>query len=580
MNRSRSETASSSASLRQRRQGFVPTRKPTNDLNRVSETSKLDENRSSSASTIKAAHSRQSSSVSTKSGFLAASSGGSSSGAPSPVDGPMNRFANGSRLSSLPENRDSRVQPKSTVKAAKRLRFTLRQLHEPVAHVATAIRDSTTRKSNLERRLFTANAQLDEVTRLLDRLEGGLDDSSRQTVGTNASLSQACIIALKSYSELALELKRSSARIASIADGIFTRGLMFQVYISMTEAKNICSVIGFEITTTAARQEPPRASAAWSSKTVTPTQPRPNTTNRQRGATILQSMASDTTLRAMPPPPVPSIPASASGSRTNTMTSMSSMTSSAAPTPRSAESFSALASARPDLSRSSTMRSVIDDADGDGQFDGIFLKLKQACDLAGQALPTCRKEFLVRMQTAQTDGQSVLTARWKAVTTKCDIAIANNRALRKRLDVVRVNDPNVRYSREFWQHCDGFVHVSLTYTLLTSLPQMSLTQQESRGRTSPPKSRRSANASTSRASRRTCVRSKSWCEMSARRFRPRRSTIKRSAPVIMTLTSRRLSPRVRIPLTSHRKLSAHPCQQLRSLQHWDQRLKPRLPVRQ
>lgn len=461
ISRSRSETASSSASLRQRRQGFVPTRKPTNDLNRVSQLSKPDDNRSSSASTIKPVHSRQSSSISTRSGFLAASSGGSSSGAVSPIDGPVSRFANGSRLSSLPENRDSRVQPKDTVKAAKRLRFTLKQLYEPVTHVASAVKDATPRKSTLERRLFTANAQLDEVTRLLDRLDSGLDDSSPQAATTMKAIAKACVISLKSFSEVAIELRRSASKIAAVADGIYTRGLMFQVHSSMVEAKNICSILGFQVSPAAARREPARVSTAWSSKTVTPTQPRPNTTSRQRGATILQSMASDTTLRAMPPPPVPnSMPNSANVSRSNTMTSMSSMTSSAAPTPRSAESFSTLASARPDLSRTNTMRSVMDDGEGDGQFDRIFLKLKQACEMAGQALPNCRTEFANRTQAAQTDGQSRLTALWKGVLTKCDIAIANNRALWKRLDVVKVNDPGVRYSREFWQHCDGFVHVS------------------------------------------------------------------------------------------------------------------------
>ena len=419
----------------------------------------MDDNRSSSASTIKAAHSRQSSSVSVRSGFLAASSGGSSSGAVSPVDGPTNRFANGSRLSSLPENRDSRVQPTDTVKGAKRLTFTLKQLSGPVTYVATAIRDGTPRKSPLERRVFSADAQVDEVTRLLDRLD---EDSSLHSAATLKAIARACVVALRSYGEVATELKRSAARIAAIADGIYTRGLMFQVFSSMVEAKNICTILGFQLTTATPHAEPARVSTAWSSKTVTPTQPRPNTASRQRGATILQSMASDTTIRAMPPPPVPnSIPSSTNVSRSNTMTSMSSMGSSVAPTPRSAESFTTVGTARPDLSRSSTMRSVMDDAEGDGQFDRIFLKLKQACELAGQALPSCRSEFLLRMQTAQTEGQSRMTARWKTAINKSDVAITNCKALKKRLDSVKVNEPGVRYSREFWLLCDGFVHVSL-----------------------------------------------------------------------------------------------------------------------
>lgn len=463
ISRSRSETASSSASLRQRRQGFVPTRKPTNDINRVSGMSQTDDYRSSSASTIKAAHSRQSSSISVRSGFLAASSGGSSSGAVSPIDGPLNRFATVSRLSSLPENRDSRVQPKDTVRAAKRLAFTLKQLFDSTTYVAAAAKDATPGKSKLERRLFTANAQLHEITRLLDGLEGSFEETSRNAAVTMSAIPKACIAALKSYAEVAVDLRRSAHKIASVADGVYTRGLMFRVYSSMVEVKNICIILDFQLTTASARSEPARVSAAGSSKTVTPTQAKPNTSNRQRGATILQSMASDTTLRAMPPPPVPSVgTSSANPSRSNTMTSISSSASSTAPTPRSGESFSTQASGRPSLSRSNTMRSTMDESDRDAQFDRIFLKLKQACDMAGQALPSCRTEAAARMQTAQAEGQSRMTARWKTILTKCDTAIANNKALKGRLDTVKVNDPGVRYSREFWMYCDGFVHVSST----------------------------------------------------------------------------------------------------------------------
>lgn len=457
ISRSRSETASSSASLRQRRQGFVPTRKPTptNDMNRVSELSEADDNRVSSASTIKAAHSRQSSSLSTRSGFLAASSGGSSSGAVSPIDGPSPRFVNGSRLSSLPENRDSRVQPKDTVKAAKRLRFTLKQLFEPTTHVATAIKETPSRKSSLERSLFTANAHLEEIARLLDRLDG-FEDGKKQISDSMKAIARACLNALDAHTKVAMELKRSVHKIAASADGIYTRGLLFQVYSSMTEARNICSVLGFQLRPAPLNAgESVRVSTAGSSKTVTPTQQKPNTTSRQRGATILQSMASDATLRAMPPPPVPS----ANASRSSTMTSTSGGPNSALPTPRSGESFSSFSSARPGLPRSNTVRTLADE-ERDDQFENIHKKLKQASDLAGEALPQCRNEFAVRMQTAQSEGQSRMTARWKTTLSKCDVAISNNKALKKRLESARLNDPGVRHSKEFWQLCDGFVHVS------------------------------------------------------------------------------------------------------------------------
>lgn len=83
---------SSSSSLRQRRQGFVPQRKPTGELKPVTENSTDNSDRASSTSTVKLSHSRAESSVSSMNGFLSVSSGETSSGAVSPIDGPAGRL--------------------------------------------------------------------------------------------------------------------------------------------------------------------------------------------------------------------------------------------------------------------------------------------------------------------------------------------------------------------------------------------------------------------------------------------------------------------------------------------------------
>jgi hypothetical protein len=106
------------------------------------------------------------------------------------------------------------------------------------------------------------------------------------------------------------------------------------------------------------------------------------------------------------------------------------------------------------------MRSMMDVGENDEQFDRIFLKLKQACDLAAQALPHCRAEFNSRREHAQTAGQRNHAQQWMTALKKCELVITHNKALKKRLENVKVNDQGVRYQRDFWQLCDAFVHVS------------------------------------------------------------------------------------------------------------------------
>ena len=357
-------------------------------------------------------------------------------------------------FSSPPQNR--RVPESSdAVKGTRRLLFTLHQLQRPVNEVAVAIKDGTPKKSALERQVFTAHAHVEELDRLLRRLQDGWDDASNKNSDATKSIVRTSVHALKSYGAVTTELKQNTSKLVKFVDGVYIRCLMFQIYSAMVEARNICTILGFKMKVRSTLKATPRIlSQAWSSKSVTPTQPKAPVNRRPRGSTAVRSTASNATLRVMPPPPVPLNPGV---SRTNTMTSISTIGTA---TPRSGESFSTFASRDSSLSRTNTMRSVTDSGDSDEQFDRIFLKLKAACDLAAQALPHCRLEFNTRRENAQSSGQRTLAHHWSMALKKCEIVMNHNKTLKKRLEVVKVNDPGIRYQRDFWQLCDAFVHVS------------------------------------------------------------------------------------------------------------------------
>ena len=341
------------------------------------------------------------------------------------------------------------IQSSSTV-AARRLLFLFQELHRPFARIAYQLKEGTPKRTMLERHLYTVNTQVEELERLLRRVDSGFEDTPRREALAASNIATACYQSMTAYGLVFKELKGGMQRLVNIIDPVLSRCLMHQIYSTMIEARNVCKLLGSD-TTPRSSKGTPRSSRAWSSKTVTPTQVKPPTNRRLRGATILRSTSSNATLRAMPPP----VPLNGNTSRTNTMTSTT------AATPRSGgDSSSAYSSALP--SRSNTLRShAAEDSDESDQFERIFLKLREACNLAIQILPNCHAEFTVHKDNAENSGRHRTAHIWSHALLKCNAVIRANQALHGRLKVVRLKDPGVRFQRDFWQLCDSFVSVRL-----------------------------------------------------------------------------------------------------------------------
>lgn len=452
-NRSRSDTVSSLSSIRTRRQGYVPSKRTVSsnntstDLGAVNEVAGQGSARSSQA-TIKAPHSRTNSVASTHNGYLAPNGTGDiSSGAASPVDGPVNRY-NHDRGTGSVQHPNVKILKSRPIVASRRLLFTLLELQRPLVRITQGLKDGTPKRTMLESQLFNANAHVEELDRLLNRLDGGFEDTPRREAAVARNIAISCDNSMRAYGIVVKELKGFVQKIVHILDPVLIRCLMFQINAAIIEARNVCKSLGFNIVPPT-ENEPSRASRAWSSRTVTPTQPKPVTNRRLRGPTVLRSISSNSTLRAMPPP----VPLNTS-SRTNTMTSMM---------PRSGDSFNSAQSSAA-ASRSNTMRSMHpDEGDETEQFERIFVKLRNACDVANHALPHCHTEVTVHKDNAETSGKARAAHYWSLALSKCNAVIRANQALSSRLKQVKLKDPGVRHQREFWQLCDAFVQVCPTH---------------------------------------------------------------------------------------------------------------------
>ncbi|CAK4026800.1 Leucine-rich repeat-containing sog2 [Lecanosticta acicola] len=444
--RSRSESVATSANIKNRRQGYVP-RKNTKLIS-VNEMSSQLSARSgqTAAPALTPPHSRAPSVTSSYCNYLELGSGGESSAAVSPVEGAVSRTGLSRQLASLPEGRNSTLPTITSTKAVKRVLFMLFYLHRPMSDIVQKLTLGPPKKSALERQLYIAQSHVEELDRLVTGANSVIEDNAELNPALLASIVRTATTALKSYVLAIRAVARNSQRIIKEVDSFHARYVMNMAFSTIMESRNICEVLGCKINTRSAR-DTLRASQAWSSRTVTPTQPKPSNSVRRRGPTVIPSSGSVTNLRGMAPP----VPLNSS-SRTNTMTSMGSMTTAI---PRSNDSFTSLPSQSNFPSRSNTMRSLTTEGEHDEGPDRVYFKLKSCCDLASQSLPPVRADLASRKAHADASGQSHASRYYAEAVHKCDFVVATNNKLQVKLKTMKVGDA-VRYQKEFSQMTESF----------------------------------------------------------------------------------------------------------------------------
>lgn len=441
--RSRSETVTSSVSLRQRRQGFVPTRKPAGDLASVTE----DTNRMKQSATNGHTHTRGTSSVSTVNSAAPANSA-DTSGTASPVPG---RSGQSGKDYGYPDTRNLRAKTYPAHKVSTRIVETLTHLTSHVNSVTLALTDGAPHNSSLGTKFFAAQTEVYNLGHELGNLVIGTGAKNLTESQVTLRVTKQAVATLKSYGVFLAELNRRSKKCVRCTEGFKLRPFLFIVYGTLIELRNALPLLGVKVLEHGASQDRQRVSRAWSSKSVTPTQPKHPTNRRMPRPPMLQGVGHNAMPRAIPGPQMRT---RTDFSRTNTMTSQVSMG-----TMHSGDTYATTATSNPTLSRTNTLRSFPDDSEGDAEFDRIFHKLQAACSAASQALPLCRREFQGRKELAQNNEQRNLGQQWAVLINKSDEVIANTKALKKRLNAT-IGDPSLRHHRDFWQLCDVFVLVS------------------------------------------------------------------------------------------------------------------------
>lgn len=373
------------------------------------------------------------------------------------------RNVSNQRLSDLLEHKRRSRAPDALVEAAKGIRYAISQLLDPLSTLINAPKKAGSfRRNDLRTRLSIASSQVKELERQLLEFDTLAEEDEDEAAKLSTSIRTTCAMCITLAQSVGTSMCDNVREIVQDGDARKVRTLMHQLYAGSIEIRIACSALGTQFALS------PKTSRMIHDygRSSTPTQGRPLPGHRHREPTAGNLNSHFLAHTGMMSPPA--LLGSNLSSRTSTLTSLS------AATPRSGESFTSYSVA---TSRTNTMRSV-EDPDEERLFEIIFLRLKQACDLTLEYLPSCHQHFSRAREIAIRDmtNDSLLYHNWSALIDKCEQVLNNARTLLNRLGAVKLRDPVVRNQHDFWLHCRAYFEVNLLIhlpLLTTHVPRRS-----------------------------------------------------------------------------------------------------------
>ena len=410
-----------------------------------------------------------------------------SEGPESPATADLSRSASlydgQGRLPNLPEATGTSTQDEPIVQLSETVIFCMSQVEGPIKMLINCTRPANYRRRSMERSCttaFAARRELDGALYQLERLNEG--DNSKGTL--LKSMREQCEGCVRQFQQL---LESLQSHISSVLDNGRSRDvrMMMQITLAVVNEVKIVSAKAAEVLEADGNDDD---ELQVSSETVVPTpahnaaarqatpSPRPTTSLRvkDRGRISHHHHQSSNVNK---PLPSPRSARSASGaSMLSRMPSYASSTSRyqevyTPPTPSLTHSNSFMSTASTD---------VFDHDEEDQQFEYIFKKLSEACQMSSKGLLHCRKIFhaLRRSHSGSTPAAEDF---YELLLRSCDHALDTCTELKSRLKSLKIREPQARRHFEFWQVCAGFIKAYFLFaTTVRNPPYPSLVPEEVR----------------------------------------------------------------------------------------------------
>ena len=376
-------------------------------------------------------------------------------------------------LSSLPRQKQDLPRTRF-IEAAKGILYALSLVHQHLGVLFPVIKEGKSKRSSLERIFHNAAIRIEhldqELSKCMRDAAQGLEftDASRKAV---RQATHACILTHQPIAQLTT---RSIGQLAQDADPKYIRTLMLLLYGSINEVYNSNLIAGRERPAKKAQkvkvQQVTQISAVASKVEVsrnrddslTPTRERPKPERRWRNGTSILQLSSQSEFQTALGTQT-AVPLYFNGrSRSNSRVGMlhSSTSSSVVSTPRSGESFSSARLATRSRSGSVTMtpEQARIEKEQRVHFEQIFVILRKSADQGLQIIPQLQPFFTDAAEASQRQyTHEKIRELWSTLVNRNRTCLSMSEKLKKRLSIIKLNDPEARNARDFWRLVKDFV---------------------------------------------------------------------------------------------------------------------------
>ena len=376
------------------------------------------------------------------------------------------------RLLSLPEQSRDEWPSDNIIEGARDVLYALHLVHPHLATMASVLKDGTTKTTSMEGAYDSVAMHVDYLDQELHKYDGMKDQTSeagKRLKKSIISATQSCILA---HQHVGTILLKSVKQIVRGVDPRYLRTLMLTFYGSLNEISNASRSLGNAqprvlsqrntvqrvSTITEVPNEGERMSLRPNS--VTPTQERLKPERRWRQGSIVQQSNSYSNLQAAygTQNAIPLYPNGRSRSNSRAGGLHSSASSSIVSTPRSAETFSLVARSRsgsvnitPEQARMEKQQAA--------QFERIFTVLNKATTEGLEVIAQLDKLFYHGLDNATKQRASQrIRDLWSTLIANGQYCVEMSDALKRRLSMIRLNDPEARNAPDFWQLVTCFIN--------------------------------------------------------------------------------------------------------------------------
>lgn len=380
------------------------------------------------------------------------------------------------RLSSVPEQRRGAVPSSRVIEGARGLLFSLNLIHPTLELLLSLSGDGTAKRSSLEKvyyNAFSHISKLDQELAVYDHVGNHTAKRRKRVIESVHSTSKTCMVV---YKQVMTALVQNGPQLLGKADQRYIRMLHYLLSYSAVEVGNANASFRKNSSLSQAPEgargpvpkitKPPKL-------TLLPSVPvqRDNAIStapvqrRYRSETV-NSLRNQQTHAKSATNPQSAVPLYLNGrSRSNSRSApfASLNMSLLANTPRSGESF--LIPATPALPGFEGAAQGYPDSynpSQDSKFEKIYLGFDKAVSLGKNALPQVIMQFNHRLNEVVQYGSKAHVDLWNRLLTRAHQCRNMCEALCARLSTIKLKDPEIRNSRDFWRHVTRYINSFVT----------------------------------------------------------------------------------------------------------------------